>query len=270
MGMLHNRLLIILNEESSESTYYHIAVMMLRNFLELHELSIIDLAELCDVSKSTISKFIRYIGYEDFSDFRYATLIQDNKYGNDFNYATNVMNFIELNSLDTYILTIQQDILATYQNIDWEAIDMLVRDLMNYKRVGAFGLMFSETAAMDLQTKLSYNRKFIVTNLNDIKQEKFVEEAGEDTLIIVFSDSGEFLDKYRRIHDFSNKGAFNKTKAKIVLITSNESMKNDPRVAYCVSYKKTRSMSTHRIVYGVLTDIIAFKFREAMKKAGKI
>lgn len=88
--------------------------------------------------------------------------------------------------------------------------------------------------------------------------------------LIIFSDSGHFLDKYRNIHDFSNKGIFNKTRAKVVLITSNPEMKNDPRVSYCVSYKKTRSMNTHRIVYGVLTDIIAYKFREAMKKSGKL
>lgn len=103
MGILYFRLLIILNEEDSESTYYHIAVVMLRHFKQLNEYSIIQLAELCDVSKSTISKFIRYIGYEDFADFRYATLLQENKYGNQFNYETNVMNFIERNSLDTYI-----------------------------------------------------------------------------------------------------------------------------------------------------------------------
>lgn len=100
------------------------------------------------------------------------------------------MNFIERNSLDTYILTVQSDILATYQSLDWNAIDRLVEDLMNYERVGAFGLMFSEMAALDLQIKLSYNKKFIVTNLNDMKQEKFIEEAGEDTLLIIFSDPG--------------------------------------------------------------------------------
>ena len=35
MGILYFRLLIILNEEDSESTYYHIAVVMLRHFNRL-------------------------------------------------------------------------------------------------------------------------------------------------------------------------------------------------------------------------------------------
>lgn len=221
------------------------------------------------MSKSTISKFIRFIGYEDFADFRYAALFQDNKYKYDFNYVTNVMGYIQDHSMDSYLFAVQNDIAITYQNLDWNAIERLVKDLVSYQKVAAFGLMFSETAALDLQTKLAYNKKFIVTNLNDLKQETFIENADKDTLIIIFSDSGEFLNKYRNIYDFSNKTVFSKTKAKIVVITSNPMVEKDPRVAYCVRYQKTRSICTHRIVYGVLTDIIAYKYREYTRKLEK-
>lgn len=118
---------------------------------------------------------------------------------------------------------------------------------------------------MDLQAKLAYNKKFIVTNINDLKQDRFIRNAGEDTLIIVFSDSGEFLNKYSQIADFVDKQAFAHTKAKVVVITSNPEVAKDPRVAYCVRFQKTKSLCTHRIVYGVLTDMIAYKYREYMK-----
>ncbi len=270
MGMLFHRLLILLNEADLDSTDYHIARVMLQQFENLSQYSIQELADRCAVSKSTISKFIRSIGYEDYADFRDAAVFQDNKYHNTFNFVTNVMDYIQSSSLDTYLLTVQQDIGATYQSMDWAAIDRLVRDLVRYQRVGAFGLMFSETAALDLQIKLAYNQKFIVTNLNDLKQERFIQQAGEDTLIIVFSDSGEFLDKYQRIDEFSNKYAFSRTHAKVVVITSNPKVEQDPRVAYCVRYQKTRSLCTHRIVYGVLTDIIAYKYREYVQNLRNI
>lgn len=262
MGMLYNRLLIVLNEEDPESTYYYIALTMLWHIEKLSELSINQLAKLCTVSKSTISKFVRHIGYEDFADFRYATVFRDNKYGYSFNYVNNVMGYIEDKSLDSYILTVQHDILSTYQSLDWGAVDRLVWDLAKYRRVAAFGLLFSETAAMDLQAKLAYNRKFIVTNLNDLKQDRFIRSAGEDTLIIVFSDSGEFLNKYGHIADFLDKQAFSQTRAKVVAVTSNPEVEQDPRIAYCVRYQKTTSLCTHRVVYGVLTDIITYKYRE--------
>lgn len=266
MGMLYNRLLIILNEESPDSTYYHIALIMLYHCEELGEISINRLAELCCVSKSTISKFIRFIGYEDFNDFRYAAVFTEDKYGYRISYVNDVMRYMENNSLDSYILTIQQDIGATYMNMDWEKIDRLVKDIYTYKKVAAFGLLFSETAALDLQAKLAYNKKFIVTNLNDLKQDQYIVEAKEDTLIIVFSDSGMFIDKYQKIDDFAYKQAFARTRAKVVVITSNRELENDPRVDYCICYRKTKDLCTHRIVYGVITDIIAYKYREYAKK----
>lgn len=266
MGMLYSRLLIILNEESSDSTYYHIALQMLRLFEELGKLSIGELAELCSVSKSTISKFIRFIGYEDFADFRYASIFQgESKYGYQTSYVDNVMNYIEQTSLDSYMLTLQQDISATYMDLDWQKVDRLVRDIAHYEKVAAFGLLFSETAAMDLQAKLAYNKKFIVTNQNDLKQEQYILNAGEDTLLIIFSDSGMYIDRYGRIDDFADKHIFARTKAKTVVITSEPEMEKDPRVAYTICYRKTRDLCTHRIVYGILTDIIAYKYREYMK-----
>lgn len=266
MGMLYNRLLIILNEESYDSTYYHIALIMLNHLEMLPSMSITSLAELCNVSKSTISKFIRNIGYEDFSEFRYAAVFSENKYHYQFSYGNDVMSYLENNGTDAYILALQHDILATYQSLDWEKIHMLVCDLIAYERVAAFGLLFSETAAIDLQTKLAYNKKFIVTNMNDLKQEAFIEHAKEETLIIVFSDSGEFLDKYQNIEDFTNKRSFQNTKAKVVVITSNEEIQHDPRVAYTILYKKMQNICTHRTIYGILTDIIAFEYHKMKKK----
>ncbi len=268
MGILFNRLLNLLNEEESGSTYYHIGLIMLEHMEELDQLSISRLAELCDVSKSTISKFIRYLGYEDYSDFRYAAAVKDNKYQIDYIYMPNVMGYVEKNSFDSYMMAIQQDINATYQHLDWEAIDRLVHDLAEHRMVAAFGLMFSETAAMDLQMKLYHMKKFILTNINDVKQEHFIENAGEDTLIIVFSDSGKFLDRYENLPDFANKTVFARTKAKVVLITSNREMAKDPRVAYCIFYEKTREMSTHRILYNIITDIIAYRYRSYILAKG--
>lgn len=265
MGMLYNRLLIILNEESSDTTYYHIALLMLKHCEELSTMSIDKLAQLCAVSKSTISKFIRFIGYEDFADFKYAAIFQEDKYGYKISYVNDVMKYIEHNSLDSFVLTIQQDLVTSYMNLDWDKVNQLVNDIVHYKNVAAFGLLFSETAALDLQAKLAYNKKFIVTNQNDLKQEQYIVNAKEDTLIIIFSDSGMYIDRYRQIGDFANKQVFAKTKGKVVVITSNQELEHDPRVSYCICYQKTKDVCTHRVVYGMLTDIIAYKYREYMK-----
>lgn len=266
MGMLYKRLLSVLNEEDSSSTAYHIALVMLEMMNELATLSINEIADRCAVSKSTISKFIRSIGYEEFADFREAAVIEENKNHYAFNFGTNVMNYIAEKGMDSYVLAVQRDLMETYQRMDWNSVERLVEDIYRYPHVASFGLLFSETAAMDLQTKLAYNNKFIVTSNNDLRQSEYIEQAGRDTLLIIFSDSGSYLDNYRNIEDFANKTAMNRTKAKVVLITSNARMKEDPRVAYIIQYQRMSAIHTHRILYGFVTDLIAYQYHQYAEK----
>ena len=67
----------------------------------------------------------------------------------------------------------------TYELLDWEKLDRLAAEIYHYEKVAAFGCDFSETAALDLQTKLRDQRKFIVTNIDDQKQADYIRNADE-------------------------------------------------------------------------------------------
>ncbi len=260
MGILSTRLLIILNEEETDSTYYHIALTMLEHMDELEDLSITQLAALCAVSKSTLSKFIRFIGYEDYSEFRYDL---PNRYVHEAysgNYVNNVMGYMDEHGPEAMIGAVEEDIRALYETLDWDTVDRLVEDIDSHSRIGVFGMMFSESAALDFQTKLAHNHKFVVTNLSGIKQERFIRQAGSDTLLILFSNSGEYLDHYGNLDGFHGPGLFDSTEAKVVLITANEAMREDPRVAYCLTYPRTHEVCTHRVIYSILTDLITWRY----------
>lgn len=64
------RLLNLRNNLGNNSTDLHIVEVMLENINEIDKLSIETMAELCDVSKSKISKFVKQIGFEDYKEFR--------------------------------------------------------------------------------------------------------------------------------------------------------------------------------------------------------
>lgn len=262
MGVLYSRLLIILNENSADSTFYHIALIMLENMQQLSTLAINEVADLCCVSKSTISKFIRELGYADYAEFRVAAEFEDNKYRNSYNYINDVIGYLSRHTPEEYAHQLAQDIEATYAQLDWTAIDHLAQDLIKYKKVMAFGWMFSGTAAMDLQVKLGYCGKFIVTNASDIKQMQGIARADAETLLIIFSDSGQYMNRYATIDDFYQKDILSTTKAKIVLITSDAQMAHDPRVAYSILFRHTSEVHTHRVTYPLLTDLVAWRYRE--------
>ena len=95
MGNLLNRLLIMLNDNDLYSTNYHIAMTLLMNFFSLYKLSIGEVADLCNVSKSTISKFIRILNFEDYADFKASALFKENRYGFNLNYNQNIAEYIE-------------------------------------------------------------------------------------------------------------------------------------------------------------------------------
>ncbi len=268
MGLLYSRLLIILNEEQQDSTFYHIATVMLQMMDVLGTLSINELAQACGVSMSTISRFVRYIGYEDYSDYLGAIPRGDNSDDYAFSYVPNVMGYIDEVGLDGFVDTVLADMRATYEQLDWEAIDRLVVDLYTHEHVGIFGLMYSETAAIDFQSKLSHFNKFVVTNLSDIKQEEYIRQADENTLIVIFSDSGMFMDSYQDVFILSSKEFPQRVRAKFVVITANPEAANDPRVSYCVLFQRTQKVSTHREVYSMLTDIIAYRYRDYARRMG--
>lgn len=259
MGILLNRILVVLIEEDLDSTNYHIAMIILERFSELDVITIGELSKLCNVSKSTISKFVRHIGFEDYQEFRDAI---PNKEHSEYSYNSNVMQYIESESIEKYKNAIITDINSLTKILSNNNIDRLANDLISYKKVAAFGLLYSETAAIDLQTKLAYNNKFIFTSINDVKQHEYIENANSDTLIIIFSHSGNYLMKHQMVDGEIHKSAFEKTKAKIVLITSNNSAKIRTKADYCIIYPCLSGISTHTIMYSIITDYITVKYRE--------
>lgn len=261
MGMLLSRLLIVVLEEDLGSTNYHIAKTILENFEIISILTIGQVAALCSVSKSTISKFIRKIGFDDYFEFRDAI---PNVPHSRYSYNNNVMQYLESNDFGKYVDLITYDLQLLKKSIETSNASRLAADIAKFDKVAAFGLLFSQTAAVDLQIKLAYNDKFIFTSLNDVKQQQFIENADADTLIIIFSHSGEYILKHQMLEGDVAKSIFDKTAAKVVVITSNQELAKDSRVDYCVEYKCSSNISIHSTLYSLITDYITLKFREQL------
>ncbi len=55
-------------------------------------------------------------------------------------------------------------------------------------------------------------------------RKNYIESADEETSIFIFSNSGKYITEYQNREGRPPKYSFDKTKAKIVLVTSNEQM----------------------------------------------
>lgn len=263
MHILYQRLATLINGEDPDTTEYHIASVMTENIDHIVEYSIGETAKLCNVSKSTISKFVRSLGFEDYTDFKWAAMGEQKKeiYTRDGS-TINITDFICQNGVNTYIDVLTRDIWHLFEAADFRKIDALVRDIHEYKRIAAFGEVYSETAALNLQYKMSLYRKFVYTTIDDMKQTQYIRNADRDTLLVIFSNTGRYISMYTRLEGCPRKKCFDETKAKVILITSNWEMAGDKRVDDCLFLEYSDKVQNHPILYQLLIEQIALRYQQ--------
>ena len=87
------------------------------------------MAALCSVSKSTVSKFVRRIGFDDYTDFKLEAMRQREKdvyiRGGD---SVNITDYILEYGMDRYVQVLTNDIRNQAASIDTERIERLVED----------------------------------------------------------------------------------------------------------------------------------------------
>lgn len=261
MGLLIYRLLTLLNTAELGSTNSHIAQVLLEHFDEIGTLSIGEMAARCAVSKSTLSKFAKDIGFDSYIELKDSSVFIENRHKFDFNYLSNIVNALQVNGLEFYLDAVLKDVATLRSNLDMAAIDRLARDLVRYQKVAAFGLLFSGTAALDLQGKLAYSKKFIYTSQHDQQQEEYILQADEETLLIIFSNSGNYITKYQMSEVGAKKRVFQKTRGKVWLITSNPEMVHHPDVDDCILFEHTTFLQTHSVLYQIIMDLLVLRYR---------
>lgn len=70
MGSVAERLLDYIDTAMQHDTNYEIATTLVKNYSKLSELSIGEIADMCFVSKASVSRFCRFMGFADFKDLR--------------------------------------------------------------------------------------------------------------------------------------------------------------------------------------------------------
>lgn len=262
MKILMNRLLALLNDESPESTDYHIARSLIVNLDQVPTLSIVDMSALCCVSKSKLSKFVRNMGFDDYKDFRLEAVQEHKKAVYDIGGNISIADCMRYRGEKEYFNVLKNDIDLLYNKLDRSVLKELVSDIYYYKKVAAFGTGHSEAAALYLQAAIAYMYKVVYTAIGDQKQEAYIRDADSDTLIIIFSNSGRYIHISQLREGEPEKEVFGRTKAKIAVITSNPRMKDDPEVDLCLHFSYSSQIQNHPILFQLISEYIVFEFQK--------
>jgi len=183
-GKLPIIILSVINSEKKGSTNSTIAEYLLGHIEEVKGLGIKELAEKCFVGTGSISRFCHDIGLENYQELK--TLIEDTILENEENYSG-----------DEYLCEVSQSIEQVANSIDASKLDKLCKDIKNADSIAAFGLLKAQSAALCFQTDMLMQGRAVYSNINFSEQTAYIENAGKNDLIIIFSYTGTYFDSYR-------------------------------------------------------------------------
>ena len=111
MFIVGYRLLNLRNNLGTNPTDLHIVDVMLENINEIDKLSIETMAELCNISKSKISKFVKKIGFDDYKEFKDFARNEKRRSGY-LGYEDKVMmwRYIEKEGWEAYLKILKDDL----------------------------------------------------------------------------------------------------------------------------------------------------------------
>lgn len=252
-------LLSTINSEPKDSNNYKIANYIIENITHLENCTITELAKKCYVSNSSISRFCDDMGFGDFNSLK-NQIIQ-------FPYAAKMaiqkFSFKESPSpslAESYITSLSENLeQMNFTNLDKD-IKQLVRDIHQYQKIAAFGYLQSENVAMDLQYDLQTNRKIIFTRLKFKEQVEYIQQADENTLLIIFSHSGTYFERvFQRMKPFKNL----KHKPKICMITSNPTICL-PYIDHYIRYSSRNDYAAHPFPMMVIARLICLQYASSL------
>ena len=144
-GKLPIVFLSTLASEKKDSTNSQIATYLLNHLDDIKDIGIQEMAKECSVAMSSISRFCKEIGLNDFNELRELLI-------------STKMNFEPSskakNRLEEYSLKVKESITMVEKSIDMQQINVLCKEIQKYQQVGIFGLLKAGAVAFNLQSDL--------------------------------------------------------------------------------------------------------------------
>jgi hypothetical protein len=254
-GKLPILLLAEIDSNDSNSTNCQIAAYILQHLEEVRNSSIKELAEHSFTSMSSISRFCRDLGLKDYNELR--KLLTDTELHFEICNESPQLT----TSINDYIAKVHDSLELVEKSLNMESIKKLVKDIDAYDRISIFGPMKAESVAMNLQADLLMLGKVVSSKVRYGQQIRYLEQADENDLIIIFSYRGIYFE-----YEYGN-GRINPNlkKPKIYFITSNSHIKKDDIIDEVIYFKSEQNQISHpwqlQLVAGIIAQIYALHIK---------
>lgn len=240
-----------INGSVKKGNAYDIAKALLDHYHEIPELTIHELADACFISSSSLSRFIRTIGFEQYSDFKLAC---KKNIGIEVDYSNDVAKASADDMrpiIERYTENIKQNIEYTYEHMDIAQLDRICKMIFQAKEIAFFGLEFATLLGQHFQIKMASMNKFIRLGLTYEEQIEIASNLQDGAVIFVASLEGGYF--------YRNDEVMNILKQKkmyIIALTMNEHAKLMKDVNEILICNKENSNTEGRITLLYMMEIL--------------
>lgn len=236
--MLYGKLPIVflstLASEKKDSTNSQIATYLLNHLDDIKDIGIQEMAKECSVAMSSISRFCKEIGLNDFNELR-ELLISIKMNFEQYSSSSKAKN-----RLEEYSLKVKESITMVEKSIDMQQIDALCKEIQKYQQVGIFGLLM---LGKQTYSHISYKQQL-----------QYISSTNEDDLLIIFSYTGCYFD-YPDISTLKNK----LKKPQIWLISSKQESYPD-FIDHVIIFDSKRDQNSHPYQLQFIASLIAQEY----------
>ena len=250
--MLYGKLPIVflstLASEKKDSTNSQIATYLLNHLDDIKDIGIQEMAKECSVAMSSISRFCKEIGLNDFNELR-ELLITTNMTFEQYSTSSKAKD-----RLKEYSSKVKESITMVEKSIDIQQIDSLCKEIQKYEQVGIFGLLKAGAVAFNLQSDLLMLGKQTYSNISYKQQLQYISSTNEDDLLIIFSYTGSYFD-YPDIRILKNR----LKKPQIWLISSKQESYPD-FIDHVITFDSKQDQNSHPYQLQFIASLIAQEY----------
>lgn len=182
--------------------YQDIARYFVAYFVELPEKKLTAVAEDCHTSTTSVIRFCRELGFNDYTDFKTAvqkTLIEKDVLPTRKAIIQREQTSVEFElSITNWMETVKVQSMKGVLSVDIPKVDVLSQDIMKYRYVYLFGSSLSTLIGSYLRMQLvTLNKNIITLSVPDTEVPLSLSKT--DTLGIVLTQHGRYLESYPQI-----------------------------------------------------------------------
>lgn len=261
MGSMASRLLSFVNTAPVHDSNYEIAVTMLKNYTKLKKMSSGEIADLCYVSKASISRFCRFLGLESFKEF-HDYLQQDFAINADYSRQFLAMlSDDKETALSTYRDELINNIYATISPENTEMMPDIVCAMHECDHIAYFSHHFLWDIGRHFQSKMMMMGRYVEQFLDYMSQLECTRTLNKNSFAIVCSIGGSYPSRYPTLWN-----AITASGCKLLVITQNMSSPYWNAASYVLRCGQSNRNDVGKYSALMVTDLMLINYMKRYDK----